>query len=106
MLWRFARKIAAQSVRRSHHKGRAARGIRKMFACIFAQKLVFTRTRARSGENNYYAKASWIRTVCALPYAAAKAEEAAVSDDVTTAGCSDFRAVSKLPLVHCPVPVS
>ena len=40
--------------------------------------------------------------------AAAKAEEAAagVSDDVTTAGCSDFMAVSKLPLVHCLVPVS
>ena len=48
--------------------------------------------------------------VDALPCcaAAAKAEEAAagVSDDVTTAGCSDFMAVSKLPLVHCLVPVS
>ena len=31
---------------------------------------------------------------------------AGVSDDVTTAGCSDFMAVSKLPLVHCLVPVS
>ena len=49
--------------------------------------------------------------VDALPCcaAAAKAEEAAavVSDDVTTAGrCSDFTAVSKLPLVHCPVAAS
>ena len=30
-----------------------------------------------------------------------------LSDDVTTAGlCSDFTAVSKLPLVHCPVAAS
>ena len=46
---------------------RGARGIRKMLECIFAQKLVFTRTRARSGENNFYANDPWIRTVCALP---------------------------------------
>ena len=72
----FSRKIAAQSVRRSHHKGRAARGIRKMFACIFAQKLVFTRTRARSGENNFYANDPWIRTVCALPYFTAELVQA------------------------------
>ena len=49
--------------------------------------------------------------VDALPCcaAAAKAEEAAavVSDDVTTARpCSDFTAVSKLPLVHCLVAAS
>ena len=48
--------------------------------------------------------------VDALPCcaAAAKAEEAAavVSDDVTAAGCSDFTAVSKLPLVHCLVAAS
>ena len=46
---RFACKIAGQSAKRSHHKGRAARGIRKMLECIFAEKLVFTRARAYSG---------------------------------------------------------
>ena len=51
--------------------------------------------------------------VDALPCcaAAAKAEEEAAavvrSDDVTNAGhCSDFTAVSKLPLVHCLVAAS
>ena len=42
--------------------------------------------------------------------ATVKAEEEAaavvLSDDVTTAGCSDFMAVSKLPLVQRPVRVS
>ena len=52
---------------------------------------------------------AWTHPSCA---AAAKAEEeeaAAVvrSDDVTTAArCSDFTAVSKLPLVHCVVTTS
>ena len=63
---RFACKIAGQSAKRSHHKGRAARGIRKMLACIFAEKLVFTRARAYSGENNFYANDPWIRT--AVPF--------------------------------------
>ena len=89
MLWRFARKIAAQSVRRSHRKGRAARGIRKMLECIFAQKLVFTRTRARSGENNFYANDPWIRIVCALPYAMEAARREALGGAQTPKTCQD-----------------
>ena len=56
------------------------------------------------------AQGPWEAGVDALPRCAAAAkaeeeeEEAAAAGDVTTAApCSDFTAVSKLPLVHCPV---